>query len=303
MQTQKDNEIVKIDTVQKYNDLFGLETLNPLVTVVDFSTIKPVAGIRAAYSLYCVFLKEVKCGDMMYGRQKYDYQEGTIVTTAPGQVYGFVTKEKHIVPKGWGLIFHPDLIRGTSLGQNILSYHFFSYEVNEALHLSEKERAIVIDCMKKIQVELNHDIDKHSKKLIVRNIELLLDYCDRFYDRQFITRENVNKDILSRFENLLNSYYSTEKPKDEGVPNVAYCAAQLNLSPNYFGDLIRKQTGFSAQEHIQKFVIEQAKERLLDESKSVSEVAYELGFKYPQHFTRLFKQQVSMTPNNYRTTS
>lgn len=296
-------EIIKIDTVQKYNDLFGLETLNPLVTVVDFSTMKPIAGIRAAYSLYCVFLKEVKCGDMMYGRQKYDYQEGTIVTTAPGQVYGFVTKEKHVVPKGWGLIFHPDLIRGTSLGQNIMSYHFFSYEVNEALHLSEKERAIVIDCMRKIQGELHHDIDKHSKKLIVRNIELLLDYCDRFYDRQFITRENVNKDILSRFENLLAQYYTSGMAENEGVPSVAQCAEKLNLSSNYFGDLIKKETGSSAQEHIQKFVIELAKERLMDNTKSISEVAYELGFKYPQHFTRLFKQQVGSTPNGYRSMS
>jgi AraC-like DNA-binding protein len=294
------NEIVKIDTVQKYNDLFGLETLNPLVTVVDFSTMPPITGVRAAYSLYCVFLKEVKCGDMTYGRQKYDYQEGTVVTTAPGQVYGFVTKEKHIVPKGWGLIFHPDLIRGTSLGQNILNYHFFSYEVNEALHLSEKERAIVIDCMKKIQGELNHDIDKHSKKLIVRNIELLLDYCDRFYDRQFITRENVNKDVLTRFESLLTQYYTSGKAENEGVPSVAQCAEKLNLSSNYFGDLIKKETGISAQEHIQKFVIEQAKEKLMDGTKSVSEVAYELGFKYPQHFTRLFKQHVGSTPNDYR---
>jgi AraC family transcriptional regulator, transcriptional activator of pobA len=169
--------------------------------------------------------------------------------------------------------------------------------VNEALHLSDKERQIVLDCFTKIEYELHHTIDKHSKKLIASNIELFLNYCTRFYDRQFITRDNVHHGILERFENLLNHYFLSESPANIGLPSVAYCADELNLSPNYFGDLIKKETGKSAQEYIQSKIIDVAKERIFDLHKSVSEIAYDLGFKYPQHFTRLFKQRVGVSPN------
>jgi AraC-like DNA-binding protein len=179
-------------------------------------------------------------------------------------------------------------------------YTFFAYRSNEALHVSERERKIVLDCFSKIEYELEHAIDKHSKNLIVSNIELFLNYCVRFYDRQFITRDNVHKGILERFEALLNGYFLTDKPQTIGLPSVAYCASELNLSANYFGDLIKKETGKSAQEYIQTRVIEVAKERIFDQSKSVSQIAYELGFKYPQHFTRLFKQRVGQSPNEYR---
>jgi AraC-like DNA-binding protein len=197
-------------------------------------------------------------------------------------------------------MFHPDLIHGTSLGKHIQEYTFFSYQSNEALHLSEQERKIVLDCFSKIEYELERAIDKHSRKLIVSNIEMLLNYCVRFYDRQFITRDNVHKGVLEKFEDLLHEYFQSEKPQTIGLPSVAWCAGELNLSANYFGDLVKKETGKTAQEYIQSKVIDVAKEKIFDPGKSVSEVAYELGFKYPQHFTRLFKQKTGHTPIEYR---
>jgi len=201
---------------------------------------------------------------------------------------------------GHGLVFHPDLIRGTSLSKGINEYSFFSYNTNEALHLSAKERQLVLDCFSKINMELQHSVDKHSKKLIASNIELFLNYCERFYDRQFITRENVNKGVLEKFEDLLNGYFSSDKPIEIGLPSVAYCADELNLSANYFGDLIKKETGKSAQEYIQNKIIDVAKNKIFDSNKTINEIAFELGFKYPQHFSRLFKQRTGITPNEYR---
>ena len=240
----------------------------------------------------------------VWSRHTYDYQEGTLdFFLAPGQVAGMNSNGETYQPKGYALVFHPDLIHGTSLGRHIQDYTFFGYQSNEALHLSERERRklkIVLDCFSKIEYELEHAIDKHSKRLIVSNIELFLNYCVRFYDRQFITRDNSHKGILERFENLLNAYFLSDKPQTIGLPSVAYCATELNLSANYFGDLIKKETGKSAQEYIQAKVIDVAKERIFDQSKSVSQIAFELGFKYPQHFTRLFKQRVGHSPNEYR---
>ncbi len=293
-------EIVKLETVTAYNKMRGVETLHPLVTVMDLSKAKPMAAKTFNFGLYAIYLKELECGELKYGRSNYDYQEGTLVFIAPGQVLGVQPKVTTFEPKGWALLFHPDLIKGTSLGKHIHDYSFFSYDVNEALHLSEKERQIVLDCFGKIQYELLQSIDKHSKTLIASNIELFLNYCARFYDRQFITRDNAHKGILERFENLLQHYFSSEKPGNIGLPSVSYCAEEMNLSPNYFGDLIKKETGKSAQEYIQTTVIDIAKERIFDINKSVSQVAYELGFKYPQHFTRLFKQKVGISPNEYR---
>jgi AraC-like DNA-binding protein len=277
-----------------------METLHPLVSVFDFSNMTLIPEARAQYGFYCVFLKEAKCGDLKYGCNYYDYQEGTMVFIAPGQVVGIGNKPGSPRPKGWGLIFHPDLIHGTSLAQSMKEYSFFSYESNEALHLSERERQIVMDCFEKIEAELNQSVDKHSKRIIADNIELLLNYCQRFYDRQFITRSNVNKDILVRFEKLLDNYFNSEIANNNGLPTVKYCADKLNLSPNYFGDLIRKETGRGPLDHIQLKLIEIAKQRVFDTSKSISKIAYELGFKHPQHFSRMFKAVTGYTPNGYR---
>ena len=292
--------LIKIDTVDQYNKMFGLETLHPLVSVVDLSKSETwPTNFRVNYGIYGLFLKDTKCGDIRYGRQYYDYQEGTVVGFAPGQVTGIELKDG-TRPLAHGLLFHPDLIRGTALGRDIKRYSFFSYESNEALHLSEEEKGIFVDCLRKIQIELEHSIDKHSKRLIAMNIELLLDYCVRFYERQFITRNEVNRDILVRFENVLDEYFVSDRPQQIGLPSVGYCAGKLHLSPKYFGDLIKKETGRTAQEHIQMKLIDLAKERVFDTGKAISEIAYELGIKYPQHFTRLFKRIVGQTPNQYR---
>lgn len=297
--------IFRFDTVSEYNALNNHETLHPLVSVIDFSKANPRSwgsekNVRINYGLYCIFLKDVKCGDLKYGRNYYDYQEGTLVFVSPGQVMEIENDGQVYQPKGHALVFHPDLIHGTSLAKSIGEYNFFSYQANEALHVSERERQIVMDCFSKINFELQQNIDKHSKKLIASNIELFLNYCDRFYDRQFITRDNVNKGVLEKFEEYLNGYFASDKPQKFGLPSVAYFADELNLSANYFGDLIKKETGKSAKEYIQDKLIEVAKNKTFDAGKSVNEIAYELGFKYPQHFTRLFKQRVGMSPNEYR---
>lgn len=292
--------IVNIDSVTTYNNMRGVTTLHPLVTVINLSKAQPMPAQTFNFGLYAIYLKELNCGELKYGRNNYDYQEGTLVFIAPGQVMAVQPKATTFEPKGWALMFHPDFIKGTSLGKHIANYSFFSYDVNEALHLSDKERQLVLDCFAKIEYELHQNIDKHSKTLIASNIELFLNYCTRFYDRQFITRDNVHKGILEKFESLLNNYFASEQPSTDGLPSVAYCAAALHLSANYFGDLIKKETGKSAQEYIQSKVIDIAKERIFNIDLSISEVAYNLGFKYPQHFTRLFKQKVGMSPQDYR---
>lgn len=294
------NNMRRFETIRDYNAFNNNETLHPLVSVVDLSKANPRSGSPMYFGFYTIFLKDVKCGDLVYGRHTYDYQEGTLVFIAPGQVAGINSSGDIYQPKGYALVFHADLIHGTSLGRNIHDYTFFGYQSNEALHLSERERKIVLDCFSKIQYELEHAVDKHSKGLIVSNIELFLNYCKRFYDRQFITRDNPHKGILEKFEKLLNEYFQSEKPQTIGLPSVAYCAGELNLSANYFGDLIKKETGKTAQEYIQSKLIDVAKEKIFDRHKSVSQIAYELGFKYPQHFTRLFKQKVGYSPNEYR---
>ena len=279
--------IVKLDSVQDYNELLGVETLHPLVSVVDFSELESVRHCLKNFGFYCIFLKHLDCGPLLYGRNRYDYREGTLVFIAPGQVFGIDDGKILYGYKGWCLMFHPDLLRGTSLARRMADYSFFSYSSNEALHMSEREQQIIINCFREIREELQHAIDKHSKQIIAANIEVLLNHCVRFYDRQFVTRENVNKDLLTRFEELLRDYFTSDKPQSLGLPSVAWCADRLHLSANYFGDLIKKETGKSAQEYIQLTTIDRAKELLIEGRKSVSEIAYELGFKYPHHLRKV----------------
>ena len=295
------NTVLNFDTIHEYCEFLGVETLHPLVNSIDFSAVnKDFRHIRKRYGFYFIFLKDVKCGDLIYGRHTYDYQEGTLVFIAPGQIAGKDDTGETFKMKGWGLCFHPDLLRGTTLGQHMNDYSFFSYDANESLHMSERERQIIINCFKEIREELIHSIDKHSKSIITANIEVFLNHCLRFYDRQFITRENINEDILSRFEKELNTYFESDKPLTIGLPSVQYFADELHLSANYFGDLIRKETGKSAQEYIQQKVIEKAKDKLYNPEKAVNEIAYELGFKYPHHFSRMFKKLVGCSPTDYR---
>ena len=295
------DKIEKLESVTQFNSRRGQETLHPLVSVLDQSKSSPIKPSRCLSEIYIIFLKDLRCEDFQYGRNRYDYQEETLLFIAPGQVFGFDLKEgASVQPVGWALVFHPDFIKGTSLGKKINEYRFFDYDITEALHISEREKQVVLECFRKIQEELERGIDKHSKTLIVSNIELFLNYCVRFYDRQFIMREPLSKDIFIRFERLLKAYFESGLPKTNGLPTVGYFAEKLNVSSNYFGDLVKKETGVSALEFIQAKVIDVAKTRIFDTSKSISEIAYELGYKYPQHFTRFFKQQVGSSPVEYR---
>lgn len=298
-------KVININNISEFNAANNHKTLHPLVTVIDYSKALPrdwgdVESIKFNYGLYSVILKDVVCGDLRYGRHYYDYQAGTLVFYAPGQ---FISMDNPMViyqPMGFGLLFHPDFLIGTHLGKVIGQYKFFDYKTNEALHLSDDERQLILDIFAKIEFELKQPIDKHSKKLIASNIELFLDYCQRFYDRQFITRDVAHKSTLEKFEELLNDYFISEKPLSIGLPSVAFFADELHLSANYFGDLIRKETGQSAKDFILNKTLNIAKDKIFEENKTVNEIAYELGFKYPQHFTRLFKQKVGVSPNEFR---
>ena len=290
-----EKNLIHIRSVGEYNELLGVETQHPLVSVIDLSKASPMRHQRHTFGFYVVFLKDVECGNIIYGRQRYDYQKGTVVCLAPGQVIGIEDNGEVYQPKGRALCFDSDLIRGTLLGRNIGDYTFFSYAVNEALHLSDSERRIFLGCLDNISSELSHDIDRLSRRLIANNIELLLNYCMRFYERQFITREQPNHDILVKFERFLSEYMSLEKLRTEGIPTVAQCASALCLSPNYFGDLVKRETGRTPIDYIHMALIDRAKERLMMPGYTVSEVAYDLGFKYPQHFSRLFKKITGVT--------
>lgn len=292
--------MITYNSIRKYSETFNNRTLHPLINLVDLDKSDPIKRTRFRLDFYAIIIKETHCGELRYGNKYYDYSEGTVVFIGPGQVIGNEPEGELHQPYGKALIFHPDLIKGTSLGKQIHEYSFFSYQSNEALHLSDSEREVVDTCFKNIATETGQNIDRHSRKLIVANLELLLKYCSRFYERQFITREHVNHGIVEQFEEKLNKYLMSEKLKTHGLPSVTYFANELHLSANYFGDLIKRETGKTALEYIQLHLIDMAKERVFDISKSLSEVSYELGFKYPQHFTRFFKQKVGVSPNEYR---
>ncbi len=294
------NEIIKLENVHDYNKILGTETLHPLVSVLDMATLKSIPHCRKEFGFYCVFFKELDCGTILYGRSKYDYQEGTMLFISPGQIAGVDDGGETPDPKGWILMFHPDLLYGTPLARRMKDYSFFSYSSNEALHMSEREKQIILNCFHEIREELEHAIDKHTKQIVASNIETMLNHCVRFYERQFVTREITNNTVLDKFEDILTNYFNSELPKTEGLPTVQYCADKVCLSPNYFGDLIKKETGKTAYEHIQLAVINQVKELLTETDKTISEIAYDLGFNYPHHLSRSFKKIVGMTPGEFR---
>lgn len=279
------------------------KTKHPLVAVVDFSMLdeQMEEGTRISCDFYSIMFKNYCANKLRYGRQTYDFQEGSLVCIAPKQV---LTMDSEIEKKedmmGWGLFFHPDLLRGTSLGNKMNDYTFFSYETSEALHLSDKEKQILYDCVQKIETELQENIDTHSQNLIVTNIELLLNYCLRYYGRQFITRKNTNTNTVTQVQTLLKNYFKTERLQEKGLPSVKYLADNVHLSASYLSDLLKKETGMNAQDHIHYYLIEEAKNILLNTDNSVSEVAYSLGFEYPQYFSKLFKQKTGQTPIEYR---
>lgn len=293
-------DILNIDSIRDYNEFLGLETLNPLVAFIDFREVELLKHKKKCYGFYGVYLKEKIHGPITYGRSRYDYQEGTLVFVAPGQVAGLDDGGVTPHPEGYALLFHPDLLRGTGLARKMKEYTFFSYEANEALHMSERERQTILGCFAEIQEELHHSIDRHSRSIITSNIEVLLNHCLRFYDRQFTSREVINRDVLVRFEQLMGGYFDSDKPGQIGLHTVAWCADQLHFSANYFGDIIKKETGKSAIEYIHLAVINRVKELLVGTNKTVSEITYEVGFQYPHHLSRMFKKVVGCTPKEYR---
>jgi AraC-like DNA-binding protein len=296
-------EILKIDSISYMMRLLGMEeTRHPLIEIVDMDKVRSVDAFNERswiYGFYMVVFKESWCGELTYGRNMYDYDNGTLLFFSPGQVIS-MNGLGASNPTGLMLMFHPELLRSTSLSAKMKNFSFFSYSSNEALHMSEREKNIFRDCMDNISNELEHAIDKHSKSLIVSNVELLLNYCVRFYDRQFITRENVCKDALSQFEALLSEYFASGLVQKNGMPTVKYFASKLNLSTNYFGDLVKRETGHNPQELIQQHVLELAKVRLTTSTDSVNDIAYSLGFEYPQYFSRLFKSKTGQTPLEFR---
>lgn len=298
------DKLYHIDNIDAYNKWYGKETLHPLVTVLDqHLPLESLNGATLKYDLYGIFLKQGDGCSARYGREKYDYQEGTIVTHAPGEVFSIEWDDKRPMPPSRGLLFHPDLMYGTALGRKIKDYTFLDYGEREALHVSQAERTVIMSLMDQIEAEMQHAIDKHSQTLITDTIALLMDYCLRFYDRQFITRHKQNSTVFTAFQRQLKDYFESGQPAIKGLPSVAYFADKAHLSTGYFGDLISKEAGTTAQRYIQDAVIERSKHMLLESNRSVSEIAYELGFEYPQHFTRLFKSRTGMTPNEFRMTA
>ncbi|MBP3716581.1 MAG: helix-turn-helix transcriptional regulator [Paludibacteraceae bacterium] len=296
-----EDKIIQIDSIDAYNKLYEWETLHPLVTVVNHQ--QPLESLnhsRLSYSLYALFLKQGEGCSIRYGREKYDYQAGTMVCFKPGQVVAVEWDDSRPMPASRGLLFHPDLIYGTPLSKRIHNYSFFDYDQREALHLSEREQHIVSDLLDSIEEELRHPVDKHTQTLVTDAIGLLLDYCMRYYDRQFITRHKQNSDIIVRFQHELEDYLRSGEAEQKGLPTVAYFAEKAFLSPGYFGDLIKKETGLTAQRYIQNKIIDLSKQYVMDSNLTINQVAYKLGFQYPQHFTRLFKQLVGVTPSEYR---
>ena len=298
------DEIIRIKSISQLHEMSGFEKpKHPLISIVDVSEIKhdpKMVGKRISSDLYLIALKGAHCG-LMYGRKYYDFEEGVLVFTAPNQVIT-ITEEssQEGAESGWMLFFHPDLIRTSALGENIDEYTFFSYENHEALHLSEDEKEILLDCLNKIKREYNQRIDKHSQRVMVSSLELLLNYCDRFYERQFITRSTQHKEVVSQINQILKDYFKSGRLTEFGIPSVQYFAEQVHLSANYLSDLLKKETGRSAKDHINDFLVDKAKNLLINTEESVSEIAYQLGFNYPHYFSRLFKTKTGLSPHQYR---
>jgi AraC-like DNA-binding protein len=296
------NIVYKVQTISELHEIAGFEKpKHPLVTVIDYSKVN-VIDTPESGSFICGFysVNFKKHCNFVYGRQVFDHKEGTLLCTAPEQIITFDRKKEEGSTEGWGLYFHPELIRNTALGKKISEYSFFSYAENEALHLSEQEKQTLLSILKQMENEYNTNIDHYSHDLIISNIELLLNYCRRFYGRQFITRTNQNKDVIVRFEEFISDYFNSSKLKNNGFPTVKHCAEAMNLSPNYFSDLLKSETGKNTQEHIHYHLLEKAKTILVSSDKNISEIAYELGFEYPQSFSKLFKNKVGVSPTDYR---
>ena len=295
--------IRKVESISQLHGLLGFpKPKHPLISLIDASEIqvtKEDVGSKIIYDFYMISLKDRSCG-VEYGRNSFDFEEGVMVFSSPGQTYSPTKAISKGEIQGWMLYFHPDLIRNTNLGTIIDQYSFFNYDVVEALHLSEDEESTIKTTVNNIKAEYSQRIDNHSQRVIVSNLELLLNYCLRFYERQFNTRTNQSKDVVSQFEREIKKYFTNGKQLESGLPTIQYFANLAHLSQHYFSDLIKKETGRTPKDHVNDFVVEKAKYLLLGTEHSVSEIAYDLGFNYPHYFTRLFKSKVGYTPVEYR---
>ena len=298
------SELLYLRSIADLHKLFNIgNSYHPLVTTLDFSKVTEQVepNTKIISDFYSVMFKNYCKNNIKYGRKTIDFQEGNLICIAPNQV---VEIDNEIEQKenmlGWGLFFHPDLIRSTTLNEKIKDYSFFHYEVSEALHLSDKEKNILFECIQKVQIEIQENIDEHSQHIIVSTIELLLNYCSRFYGRQMITRSQSNKTVVVQIERLLKNHFAQKILKEKGLPTVKYLAEQVHLSPSYLSDLLKNETGKNAQEHIHFYLIEEAKNYLLNSDKNINEIAYNLGFEYPQYFNKLFRQKTGKTPTEYR---
>lgn len=294
-------EEIRFDTIQQVNDYYGVVTMHPMVTVIHLEKARSMTASKTLlhYGVYAIWLKETKGCSLSYGRTPYDFDEQTVTSFEPGQTVTVEVTDQTVRPKCVGLLFHPDFLHRTALGNNIQRYEFFSYSSTEALHLSEMEITVFKQVLDMIDNELKHPIDNHTRELIVSNIELLLNYCLRFYDRQFITREEINHSVVKQFDKMLREYIK-DKAQIDGLPTVGYFADKCCLSTGYFGQLVKTETGRTAKDFINDRLLAAAKEQLNDESLSINQIAERLGFEYPQHFVRFFKQRTGITPKEYR---
>jgi len=291
-------KILKVNKPEDYLSYVGAENRHPLIGVINFDKISPIPFSLNHYGVYGLFMHKNIPDDLIYGCGKYDYKSGTLICVAPGQIGGREDRGDLIEIDGWALLFHPDLIKGSHLEKDIRIFSFFDYQVNEALHMSEEEGDIIASIMRHIQKEIESGNDALQTKILVGYIDAMLNYCQRFYNRQFNMRQAENSDILMRFNTFLSEYFEAGMQTDKGLPNVQYFADKMNMSPNYFSDVIKRYTGDNASNIIREYVMRLAK-NALKSSGNVAQVAYSLGFEYPQHFTRMFKKQTGMTPTQY----
>lgn len=292
------SKILKVRSVNDYGSYLGCPARHPLVCVIDYAEVSPIRHSLNNYGVYALFLRDDVGVELDYGCGRYDYNKGTLLCVAPGQVGGKEDNGERVSITGWALLFHPDLLRGTPLEKRIRDYSFFDYRVNEALHMSDREHDILVSLMRRMREELDNQRDAQQDAILVGYIGLVLNFCQRFYNRQFQSREMENSDILVRFNRLLADYYEQQLQLKLGLPTVQYCADRLCLSPNYFGDVVKRTTGDTASNHIRRFVIRLAKNGL-SAGESVAQVADRLGFEYPQHFSRMFRRQEGITPSEY----
>ena len=290
---------VFLNTIQEFNDYQGVETLHPLVSVVHVENTEHIQECVMHYGVYVIYLKENKGCKLSYGRTPYDFDEMTVTSFAPGQAVTVEPNPDVPFAKFTALVFHPDLLNRTALGRHISRYEFFGYSSTEALHLSAQEVEVFRGVLAMIEQEIHRAIDKHTRELIVSNIELLLNYCLRFYDRQFITREEINHSVVKKFIELLDDYISTKALQD-GLPTVSYFAGKCCLSSGYFGNLVRVETGRTAKDIISDHLLTHAKQLLNEETLTITMISNRLGFEYPQHFVRFFKSHTGKTPSAYR---